>query len=439
MIDTGSQINLLNKRHVPESVIIQKNDLKISAYNNSSVEVFGFIETDIVIDNVKWGKGRFYVVENSLNSILGTASLEDFEIVLDLKRKRLIQAGPIQRMATVLELKVDDRNDEIFEGVLNETFTFKPKTETLVDLHVAKINKKISLFFEDSFLKNCPLELIPSCQEITPETPIFRCLIINPGSSAIKILKGTKMINLNEIASVGQIKNEAISSVLEKIKIGTISPKIRDEFLELIKEFSFLFLQEGDYFPACSIAEFSIDTITDKPVCSPPYRTPFALRSELKSILDNYLDNGIIEQCISPWNSPSLLVRKKDGRWRLVVDFRKLNSQTHQYHYPLPSLEDSLSYLRDSTIFSQMDLFKGFHQIKNTEETALKCAFSNEFGQFCFRRMPMGAKNCPSFFMLIMDKALESVPKNEILAYMDDVAVHSKSERDHLIYLKKFF
>ena len=98
-----------------------------------------------------------------------------------------------------------------------------------------------------------------------------------------------------------------------------------------------------------------------------------------------------------------------------------------------------MSYLRDSTIFSQMDLFKGFHQIKNTEETALKCAFSNEFGQFCFRRMPMGAKNCPSFFMLIMDKALESVPKNEILAYMDDVAVHSKSERDHLIYLKKNF
>jgi hypothetical protein len=439
MIDTGSQINLLNKRHVPESVIIQKNDLKISAYNNSSVEVFGYIETDVVIENEKWGKGRFYVVENSLNSIIGTASLQDFEIVLDLKRKRLIQAGPVRRMATVTEIKVDNGNDENFDGVLNETFTFKPRTETLVDLHVLKIKNKISLFFEESVLKNCRLELIPSCQEVTPENPIFRCLIINPGNSAIKILKGTKMIELNEIASVGQIKNEAISSVLKKIKMGNISPKIRDEFLEMIKEFSFLFLQEGDYFPACSIAEFSIDTITDKPVCSPPYRTPFALRSELKNILDNYLSNGIIEPCISPWNSPSLLVRKKDGRWRLVVDFRKLNSQTHQYHYPLPSLEDSLSYLRDSTIFSQMDLFKGFHQIKNTEETALKCAFSNEFGQFCFRRMPMGAKNCPSFFMLIMDKALESVPKNEILAYMDDVAVHSKSEHDHLIYLKKFF
>jgi len=439
MIDTGSQINLLNKRHVPESVIIQKNDIKISAYNNSSVKVYGFIETDIIIDKVKWGKGRFYVVENSFNSILGAASLEDFEIVLDLKRKRLIQAGPVQRMAAISELKIDDRNDEIFEGILTETFTFKAKTETLVDLHVSKINKKFSLFFEESALKKCRLELVPSCQEVTPDNPIFRCLIINPGSSAIKILKGTKMIELNEIASVGQIKNEAISSVLEKIKVGNISPKIKEEFLEMIKEFSFLFLSEGDYFPACSIAEFSIDTITDKPVCSPPYRTPFALRTELKGILDNYINNGIIEPCISPWNSPSLLVRKKDGRWRLVVDFRKLNSQTHQYHYPLPSLEDSLSYLRDSTIFSQVDLFKGFHQIKNTEETALKCAFSNEFGQFCFRRMPMGAKNCPSFFMLIMDKALESVPKNEILAYMDDVAIHSKNERDQLIYLKKFF
>lgn len=439
MIDTGSQINLLNKKHVPESVIIQKNDLKISAYNNSSVQVFGFIETDIFIDNVNWGKGRFYIVDNSLNSILGTSTMEDFEIILDLKRKRIIQAGAVQRMANVLELKIDDKVDTCFEGVLQETLTFKPKTETLVDLYVTKINKNISLFFEESFLKNCKLELVPSFQDVSPDNPIFRCLIINPGNSAIKILEGTKMIELSEIASVGQIKNEVVSSVLERIKIGNVSSQTREKFLEMIKEFSFLFLKEGDFFPSCSIAEFSIDTITDKPVCSPPYRTPFALRSELKRILDNYLSNGIIEPCISPWNSPSLLVKKKDGKWRLVVDFRKLNSQTHQYHYPLPSLEDSLSYLRDSTIFSQVDLFKGFHQIKNTEETALKCAFSNEFGQFCFRRMPMGAKNCPAFFMLIMDRALLSVPKSQIIAYMDDCAIHSKSEKDHLLYLKKFF
>ena len=439
MIDTGSQINLLNKRHVPESVIIQKNDLKISAYNNSSVQVFGFIETDIFVDNVNWGKGRFYIVDNSLNSILGTSTMEDFEIVLDLKRKRIIQAGAVQRMANVLEVKIDDKVDTCFEGVLPETLTFKPKTETLVDLYVTKINKNISLFFEESFLKNCKLELVPSCQDVSPDNSIFRCLIINPGNSAIKILEGTKMIELSEIASVGQIKNGVISSVLERIQIGNVSPETRAKFLKMIEEFSFLFLKEGDFFPACSIAEFSIDTVTDKPVCSPPYRTPFALRSELKRILDNYLSNGIIEPCISPWNSPSLLVKKKDGRWRLVVDFRKLNSQTHQYHYPLPSLEDSLSYLRDSSIFSQVDLFKGFHQIQNTEDTALKCAFSNEFGQFCFRRMPMGAKNCPSFFMLIMDKALESVPKSEIIAYMDDCAIHSKTEKDHLLFLKKFF
>lgn len=131
LIDTGSQINLLNKKYVPESVNIQKNNLKISAYNNSSVKVFGFIETDIIIDNVNWGKGRFYVVDNLVNSILGTATLEEFEIVLDLKRKRLIKAGAIQRMANILEVKVDENNENTFDGVLENTITFKPKTETL--------------------------------------------------------------------------------------------------------------------------------------------------------------------------------------------------------------------------------------------------------------------------------------------------------------------
>jgi hypothetical protein len=108
-------------------------------------------------------------------------------------------------------------------------------------------------------------------------------------------------------------------------------------------------------------------------------------------------------------------------------------------HHPLPNLEDSISYLAKSRVFSACDMIKGFHQIDLDEESKQKTAFSNEFGQFQYCRMPMGCKNAPSFFMRVMDKALIGVEKTEIIAYMDDLLCHSQSEVEHIKILEKLF
>jgi hypothetical protein len=102
------------------------------------------------------------------------------------------------------------------------------------------------------------------------------------------------------------------------------------------------------------IEKFSIITDSPQPISTHPYRTPFSIRNELRSILDQFLENKIIEPCSSPWNSPSLLVRKKDGRFRLVIDYRRLNDATLQMHHPLPNLEDSISYLAKSRVLGSL-------------------------------------------------------------------------------------
>ena len=441
LLDTGSMINILPKKYIPDSIKITPNDLKVVAYNNSSVPIYGFFETDLIIDGTNWGKARFYVSDN-FSPILGSASIEDLEMTINLKRKKIVNHGPIERMANICNVVNSSsiNGSDQFDAISTQNFTFRPKSETIVDLEVINLSNSLSLFFEESNLKNSKLEILPSFQHVSHSSPYFRVYVINPTNNTIKIQKNTKFLTLFKVANIGKIENSPnLQKILDTIEIGPLSNEIKKEFLDLLGEFGHLFLSEGDYMPSCNIAEFSIDTLDSQPIVSAPYRTPYALRDSLKEILDNYVENGIIEPCTSAWNSPSLLVKKKGGKWRLVIDYRKLNSATHQYHHPLPLLEDSISYLEGSEIFSSCDLFKGFHQISVSAESLDKTAFSNEFGSYRFLRMPMGPRNSPSFFMKIMDTALAGVPKSEILAYMDDCCIHSKNEIDHLAYLRKFF
>jgi hypothetical protein len=194
MIDTGSKINIINQKFVPKSAKIFTNDLRVVAYNGSSVNITGFVETDLIIDGANWGCVRFYVVSDGFTSILGTAAIEQLELDLCLTRKKLIQAGPIRRLASIS--KIDIKNPNSFEGRLAETMTFKAKSEVLVDLLVADIYDTCPLFFESDCFGNSKLEAIPSFQYVTKTRPIFTVLIINPSEMPIKIEKNTKIVQL---------------------------------------------------------------------------------------------------------------------------------------------------------------------------------------------------------------------------------------------------
>ena len=410
-------------------------------YSGGKIEVFGKIEADITIDDICWGKSYFYVVSDQFSEILGVPALVDNEILINLKRSKMIQTGPVQRFCHLNQIEIAKNNaeTETFDALSTVNFTFKARTETLIDLEVANLNRTVNLFFENSNLGESKLQLIPSFQTVDCEDPKFRLMVINPTEISIKIPAGTKFVQLFEIVEVAKIHDEKNKN-LNNISVGNIaSQKIKKEFYSLLNKFSHLFLDGDDPLPACTLEKFSITTNSLHPISVHPYRTPFSIRNELKMIIDKFLEDKLIEPCSSPWNAPSLLVRKKNGKFRLVIDYRRLNDATLQIHHPLPNLEDSVSFLEKSRVFSMCDMIKGFHQIELEESSKDKTAFSNEYGTFRFNRMPMGCKNAPSFFMRIMDKALSGIEKTAIIAYMDDLVCHSKSEEEHLFNLKKLF
>ncbi|CAB0029249.1 unnamed protein product, partial [Trichogramma brassicae] len=179
-----------------------------------------------------------------------------------------------------------------------------------------------------------------------------------------------------------------------------------------------------------------IVTSDDIPINIKQYRHPPHLRDEMRKHVQELLDNDIVEESESPYNSPLWIVPKKAGpdgikKWRLVIDFRALNEKTIASAYPLPQITEILDQLGKSKYFSTLDLQSGFYQVPIDPVDAHKTAFSTPFHHLQFRRMPLGLKGSPGTFQALMDKVLTGLQGIELFIYMDDIVVYANSIQEH--------
>lgn len=182
----------------------------------------------------------------------------------------------------------------------------------------------------------------------------------------------------------------------------------------------------------------------DSPIYTKSYRYPEIHKEEVRTQISNMLKQGIIQNSVSPWSSPIWIVPKKmdaSGRkkWRLVIDYRKLNERTIDDKYPLPNITDILDKLGRANYFTTLDLASGFHQIEVNPNDVQKTAFSTEGGHYEYRRMPFGLKNAPATFQRVMDNVLRGLQHESCLVYLDDIIIFSTSLDEHIIRLRSIF
>lgn len=171
------------------------------------------------------------------------------------------------------------------------------------------------------------------------------------------------------------------------------------------------------------------------------HRRPYRLSpTELDIVnvkIKELLDAKIIRESSSPFASPILLVKKKDGSDRMCVDYRELNKNTRPDSYPLPLISDQINKLHRANFFSTIDMASGFHQIKVDEDSIERTAFVTPTGQFEYLRMPFGLRNAPQVFQRAINKSLKELNDDKILVYMDDVLSASESIEEGLARLDK--
>ena len=186
--------------------------------------------------------------------------------------------------------------------------------------------------------------------------------------------------------------------------------------------------------------EMEIHTGDATPRKVPARRMPFAVRQEVAKQLRDMQQASVIQPSSSPWASPVVIVRKKDGTYRFCVDYRALNAVTKADTFPLPRVDDLLNQLGDSTFFSTLDLASGYRQVRVDPGSMEKAAFVTPQGLYEFHIMPFGVTNAPAVFQRLMARVLSGLNPEDgpdfVSVYIDDILIFSWTLEEHLEHLR---
>ncbi|KAJ0948651.1 putative nucleotidyltransferase, Ribonuclease H [Helianthus annuus] len=181
--------------------------------------------------------------------------------------------------------------------------------------------------------------------------------------------------------------------------------ELKLEDIPVVRDYPKVFPEDLPGLPPQRQVEFHIDLVPGAaPVAKAPYRLAPSEMQELSTQLQELLDKGFIRPSFSPWGAPVLFVKKKDGSFRMCMDYRELNKLTIKNRYPLPRFDDLFDQLQGSSYYSKIDLRSGYHQLWIREESIPKTAFRTRYRHYEFLVMPFGLTNAQAVFTDLMNR-----------------------------------
>ena len=427
LVDTGASISALKYEHAHEwRIPIHKDGLVINGVGGK-IQAIGYVLLKLVVSD-QMITHKFYVFESlpcKSNGILGQDFLSKYKSTLNFKNN-------------TISLILENNNKislPLFVYENKQSYSVPSRSETI---H----------YIDTSMTNDCVV-----CATEIRNGVFIASSIGKPigGKIPVRILNTTdEDINLDnlrpEIHDLTQYSfcsfdkcdnNDAnrVKQLFSLLQLKHLNKEEQISLENLCAKFSDIFCLPGDKLTTTDIYQ---QKITLKPnvesVYVKPYRLPVFQKGEIKRQIDEMLKEGIIEPCSSEWSSPVLLVPKKmdssgEKKWRLVIDYRKLNNVIQDDRFPLPNITEIIDSLSGSIYFSHLDLKNGYYQCDLTPESRKYTAFCSV--QYQMTRMPMGLKTSPSSFSRMMTMAMTGLTYEKCLVYLDDLIVYGKNLQDH--------
>lgn len=236
---------------------------------------------------------------------------------------------------------------------------------------------------------------------------------------------------------VGPKNVERSKVLLETIDLKHLNNEEKTSIHDICSKYADIFFLPGDKLTTANVIEQSITLKPNiRPVYVKQYRLPQSLKGEVNKQVQEMLQNDIIEEAKSEWSSPVLLVPKKTAdnknlKWRLVIDYRKLNECIVDDKFPLPNITEILDSLSGSIYFSNLDLNQGYYQVSLDKNSRTYTAFTTSTGQYQMKRLPMGLKTSPSAFSRVMSIAMSGLSYEKCFVYQDDLVVFGRNLNIH--------
>nr|ABA98065.2 retrotransposon protein, putative, Ty3-gypsy subclass [Oryza sativa Japonica Group] len=220
-------------------------------------------------------------------------------------------------------------------------------------------------------------------------------------------------------------------SILTSLQVTSL------ESVPVVCEYPDVFPEELTRMPPDREIEFAIELAPGTaPIAKRPYRMAANELAEVKRQIEELESKGYVRPSSSTWGAPVLLVKKKDGSERMVIDYRALNEVTIKNKYPLPRIDDLFDQLKGARVFSKIDLRSGYHQLKIRSADIPKTAFSTCYGLYEFTVMSFGLTNAPAFFMNLMNKIFMEYLDQFVVVFIDDILIYSKNGEEHAEHLR---
>lgn len=408
MIDTGCSTCTIKASLVIDfelQVTKQPCDLYGFGATTAAVKSVGIVQADVTVDNVTAHQVALRIVPDDSQPwdiILGQSFLRDPGVAFYAINDN-IRFEPTDELAQLLP-----------NLPVNETFKHSAVSEsTTVPAH--------SVLFIRTQLEDTNLEL--------PLLNFGKEAYVSVDTSIERVLSVSTPPEM-------QPRREPINE--DEVNVGdNVTPEQKQQLTQILNEYRSTIAKNLDELGKTNLIEMDIQVKPNSnPVYSKPYKATQAERAEIKRIVSEWKAAGVVRETSSPYASPVLLVKKKDGSSRLVVDYRKLNAQSQRMPFPLPDLDECLEALHGAKCFASLDLYNGYLQVPLTENAKEKTAFitPDETGEF--ERSMFGLMNSPFYFSKMMDRALRPLRNNVVVFYLDDTLIPAKRWDDLMSKLR---
>lgn len=227
-----------------------------------------------------------------------------------------------------------------------------------------------------------------------------------------------------------------VQEQIAMLDLSVLSEEEQSKVRALLEKYVPVFSINNGDLGCTNLISYEIPLLDDIPVRQWFRRIPPSEYEVVKAHINQLLETQVIRESCSPYASPIVLVKKKDGGLRMCVDYRGLNSKTRKDAFPLPRIEETLDSLAGACWFSTMDLASGYNRVPVAEGDKSKTAFCTFFGLFVWNRMPFGLCNAPSTFQQLVEWLFGDQHCQSLLLYVDDVVVFSSLVDQHLAWME---
>lgn len=455
LIDTGSTISIVKHSSLHNKPVLGTEIIKLKGLsdNDSYCESLGSIRVSFDYRVSSKSKIKFdylfHAIDDTIHlhydGIIGSDFIQHFKIDIQYSTKTLSLEGyEIPIYCSKPSYVIPPRSEMVIECPVSNLSEITDLKEALI------LDHKIS---EGVFLANCIVNLKPNNRvnvsvlnttETQVEIDNFQ-VQLTPFKLPPSKLDDTQQKLIHQLDSLVIDRSQ---KVIEQIRCSHLNPQEKKALMNCLSKYTDIFHLDGEFLTYTNVIKHSINTKDAAPIHVKSYRFPEVHKDEVEKQIKKMLDQNIIRPSTSPWNAPVWVVPKKldasgKQKWRIVIDYRRLNDVTVSEIYPLPLITDILDQLGHSKYFSTLDLASGFHQLllnsKDTEKTAFSVTTNSISGQFEFTRMPFGLKNAPSTFQRMMNLVLSGLQGLHCYIYLDDCIVYSHDLETHIQKLEAVF